>query len=84
MFLILAWLGWRAFYHQNGIGWLRKHAVLYGVIFAGLYGGLNEFRQMYLPGRSADIYDAVANFVGAGLFFLWHIHRGRKGNAEKT
>ncbi len=83
MFLILSWLSWRAFHFQDRIGWLRKHALLYGVLFAGFYGSVNEVYQMSLPGRSADVYDAVANFVGAGVFFLWqryhHRHRRHAG-----
>lgn len=77
MFLILTWLAWRAFHFQDRVEWLRRHALLSGFLFAGFYGGATEIYQMALPNRTADIYDVVANIVGAGIFFVWRVYRRR-------
>ena len=38
-----------------------------------LYGLTDEFHQMFVPGRVADVYDLLADTVGAiiGLFVVW-------------
>jgi hypothetical protein len=42
-------------------------AMVIGFVGALLVGMLDEFSQIYLPGRSADIDDLVADAVGAAL-----------------
>ncbi|WP_332748481.1 VanZ family protein [Hydrogenophaga sp.] len=42
-------------------------AMLIGFVGALLVGGLDEFSQMHLPGRTAEFDDLVADAVGAGL-----------------
>jgi VanZ family protein len=38
---------------------------LLSVLSAGLYGISDEIHQYFVPGRSADVMDAAADFVGA-------------------
>lgn len=48
----------------------RRHgpsAMLIGFVGALLVGGLDEFGQMHLPGRTAELDDLVADAVGAAL-----------------
>ena len=48
----------------------RRHgpsAMLIGFVGALLVGGLDEFSQMHLPGRTAEVDDLVADAVGAAL-----------------
>jgi VanZ like family len=48
----------------------RRHgpsAMLIGFVGALLVGGLDEFSQMHLPGRTAELDDLVADAVGAAL-----------------
>eukprot|EP01030_Chromulinospumella_sphaerica_P025676 gene25676-25836_t len=48
----------------------RRHgpsAMLIGFVGALLVGGLDEFSQMRLPGRTAELNDLVADAVGAAL-----------------
>ncbi len=37
------------------------------VLLASLYGVSDEVHQAYVPGRSADLFDWVADTVGAGV-----------------
>ncbi len=36
-------------------------------LFCFIYGGLDEIHQSFVPGRHADIYDWIADGVGAAL-----------------
>ena len=41
-----------------------RTAALLAVVVAMTYGTLNEWAQLYVPGRTADVGDVVFNFVG--------------------
>jgi VanZ family protein len=44
------------------------------VVFAVmLYGILDEFHQYFVPGRSADVYDVLADAIG-GLLGAWAMY----------
>ncbi|MBL8951355.1 MAG: VanZ family protein [Myxococcaceae bacterium] len=48
------------------------------LLMAGLYGVSDEVHQLYVPGRSASVYDAIADVTGAGIVCsLWY-WRNRK------
>lgn len=47
-----------------GVTW--KTAVV-SVFLATLYGASDEFHQMFVPGRSPDIHDVLADATGAAL-----------------
>lgn len=38
-----------------------------GILLATLYGGTDEFHQSFVDGRSSDLLDLLADFVGASL-----------------
>lgn len=43
------------------------------LLIAGLYGVSDEVHQYFVPGRSASVYDAIADVAGAGLICgLWY------------
>lgn len=77
------------FVAYSGLGFLCAWALSFSIttswrsiIFvaaciATLYGILNEIVQMYIPTRSTEFYDAVANGAGAivGAFFAMYISR---------
>ena len=42
-----------------------------------LYGGLDEYYQSFVPARTSDIADVVADFTGALLFVLLFLSGGR-------
>jgi VanZ family protein len=48
----------------EGVTWKRSVAA---IVLATLYGVSDEFHQLFVPGRSADPYDVLADSVGATL-----------------
>ena len=42
----------------------RRGVVIVGALCALLYGVTDEFHQLFVPGRSADVYDVVADGIG--------------------
>jgi VanZ family protein len=51
------------------------------IAFAALYGVVNEWHQRFVPGRSYDVFDMIANTIGSvlavGLVWAWSIIRRR-------
>ena len=43
------------------------------VLAVTLYGILDEFHQYFVPGRSADVYDVLADAIG-GLLGAWAMY----------
>lgn len=55
------------------------HAAFGAIVLATLYGVSDEFHQSFVPGRSSDPYDAIADGLGALLgaaAFTFHSRRG--------
>lgn len=44
---------------------LKKNILLITVVVAAGYGLLDELHQLLVPGRSAEVFDWVADFIGA-------------------
>lgn len=44
---------------------LKKNILLITIIIASGYGLLDELHQLFVPGRSAELLDWVADFIGA-------------------
>ena len=53
--------------------------ILWSILSAGLYGISDEFHQYFVPGRDADIMDALINFIGAagGVFLYRYVSKKR-------
>lgn len=53
--------------------------MLYAVGVASLYGVTDEWHQYYVPGRFADVYDWLADtlgaFLAAALYTKWNLYR---------
>ena len=47
-----------------GVTWRSAGAA---IVLATLYGVSDEFHQMFVPGRSSDRYDVVADSIGATI-----------------
>ena len=78
---LLGYLAGRAFFFQNRYFFLSRRPILMAVLFGVLYGISDEFHQYFVPGRFTDIYDVIADgigaLLGAGLFAL--LGKGRPG-----
>ena len=54
-------------------------AAVVAAILSSLYGLSDEFHQSFVPGRSSDGYDVVADVIGSALgaaLFTFHSRRG--------
>lgn len=73
IFLIQSYLLISGLYLRRGKGHTKKY-VFIGSITAVIYGFLIELAQDFIPDRGMELYDAVANIIGAlcgvGLFYL--------------
>ncbi len=60
------------------------HRALLSVLLASLYGLSDELHQAGVPGRDADVFDWVADTVGALLAVgaVWFLTRRRRERAE--
>ena len=85
IYFILCLLVWRAFFYQSRCPFLRRWAIGAAFLYTIAYGILDEFHQVYVPGRTPDPMDVVADGTGALLcvFFLlgW---RWRRKQAQKS
>lgn len=83
IYFVLCMLSRRAFFHQEKWPWLKKHPMMAAVFFTVIYGILDEVHQLFVPGRWADVYDAMADALGAILFagWFWILSQREKGPA---
>lgn len=65
VFGILAVLAYRAFLHQSSVRALAAHPAAMAIIFATIYGALDEYHQSFVPGRTMDAWDVAADVLGA-------------------
>ena len=75
---ILSLLLYRAFIHAQQ-GWLRKQAVSLSVLSCIIFGFSDEVHQMYVPMRTADAADFLADSIGVVLSHLglWSVRSYR-------
>lgn len=52
---------------QNKFQLLKKYPAILTVLIASFYGLLDEIHQMFVPGRSAEFLDWMADFSGSVL-----------------
>lgn len=52
-------------YFQNKFPLLNKYSALFTILIASVYGLLDEIHQMFVPGRSAEFLDWLADFSGS-------------------
>lgn len=71
----LAWLVARSLVGRRPVA----PAVVGALLVASAFGALDEWHQLYVPGRSADVADWRADSLGAlagvGAFALWSRRR---------
>lgn len=48
----------------------KKRIVLYTILISALFGASDEIHQYFVPGRTADIIDFIADVTGASLSLL--------------
>jgi VanZ family protein len=70
MYLLLAWLVFRAFHNQSRYPGLRRRAGLATLGVIAVYGMVDEFHQLFVPGRSGDIHDWISDMLGGCVLVL--------------
>lgn len=70
IFFVLACFAQRSFTHQSRFPALARHSRWWILAFAFAYGILDEIHQIFVPGRSPDVFDALADGTGAAIFLL--------------
>ena len=75
-------------HYQNKNLSLKKYFLTATLLIAAFYGCLDEFHQSFIPGRSAEFLDWVADSVGAaaGITFVYYLMKILKyspGNLSK-
>ena len=69
IFFILCWFVHRAFRFQTNT--LILHTSLFLAVAVSIfYGVTDEFHQIYVPGRTPDPYDLLADSMGAALYVM--------------
>ncbi len=60
--------------------WASRQLVVFSAAFslAVIYGALDEFHQLHVPGRFASLVDIALNALGAGLAIAWAIVRATR------
>ena len=65
----------------KGVRSVSGRAVLMAIVIATLYGVSDEYHQLFVPGRSFDVLDMLADLVGsvvgASAVGAWSIIRRR-------
>jgi VanZ family protein len=83
VFFVLAFLLHRSLSRQKRFPGLSRHAKLWTLVGASLYGVSDEIHQLYVTGRSGDFRDAIADAAGAVLLvlILWYLERRKAARA---
>lgn len=53
--------------YQNKFPAIKKNVLILTIAIASVYGLFDELHQLLVPGRSAEVMDWVADFIGAIL-----------------
>lgn len=70
LYFILYFLFHLSFSHIKFSRFIRDNAFLFSFLFTVLYAASDEFHQMYVPNRSSDLNDLIADSFGGLLAFM--------------
>ncbi len=82
VYFVLAFLVYRALKAEGLFPQLTSRAPLVTLIVVAVYGASDEFHQVFVPGRSVDFFDWLADFLGGVLCILVVTYLSRR-NARK-
>jgi len=85
-FVIYAFLSYLLFlaFFKTGKNLFHKNAHLFSISIGILYALTDELHQKFVPGRSCDFFDFLADGIGVVLIqvILWSAHRHKKENLK--
>lgn len=70
VFGLLAGLCYISFIHLSGEGTFTKNAFLWSAIVCIIYGATDEIHQYFVPNRSSEVQDWIADIAGILLMLL--------------
>jgi len=82
VYFVFCWFAHRAAFHQLRYRRLRTNALVIAFVATAVYGVLDEIHQRFVPGRSFDVYDMIAD-AGGGLAFIFVFEFFRRLNLLK-
>jgi VanZ family protein len=70
----------RALYFQAAFSSIKKFSLIWAFIVTVVYGYLDEVHQLFVPGRTYDYFDLLADAIGALMFIALFIflHRWKR------
>lgn len=70
---------------QQKSRYLKKSAFMLSILFASLYGLLDELHQTLIPGRNCSLEDWIADFTGAvtGTLIIYILFRYERKKIKK-
>jgi VanZ family protein len=81
-YAMLSALYWRAL---DGEGYTVRTSTILAVLAASIYGATDEFHQLFVPMRSADVHDWLADslgaLVGVAVYGSMAVRLGRRRSA---
>jgi VanZ family protein len=85
IFLVFGLFVYRALELKVRRGSFELRRALLTVSAVAAYGILDELHQIFVPGRTPDIWDVAADTVGGILsaLILYFVYRGREGEAAR-
>ncbi|MEI7811876.1 MAG: VanZ family protein [Ignavibacteria bacterium] len=83
-YMILTVLLCLTYQFQGKFKMLYRSPFVWTIATVALYGALDEIHQLFIPGRSCDIMDWMADITGAvlGLIFVYIIKHYSRGVTE--
>ena len=67
---LLCFLCYISIIHLNNDGFFVRNAVSMSFLIATVYGASDEFHQYFVPNRSCELWDWLADFAGAAIAAL--------------
>lgn len=76
-----------AIYNSNEKNFLKKNPIISSLIITVIYGATDEIHQYFVPNRSCDIWDFVANTLGAllaGYFIFIYLKKKQNNTLQEN
>jgi VanZ family protein len=73
IYFVFSWLSYRALFYQTKFPLLKRWSLVGSFLLSCLYGYLDEVHQLFVPGRTYEYFDMLADAIGALLFIIPYV-----------
>jgi VanZ family protein len=84
IYFVFCWFSRRALFFQTGSSFLKRWSLPSAFFLTCLYGYLDEVHQLFVPGRTYDYFDMLADAVGAILFVIIYLLAKRQKESKTS